>query len=56
MATSGSQQKEQEERIPIWQVLLDDVFLLLALGLGLPLILYIIWGIFDLANVPTFKP
>ncbi len=42
------------EKIPLGQVLLDDIFLLLALGLTVPLILYIVWGLFDLANVPPF--
>ena len=35
------------EKIPLAQVLLDDIFLLLALGLTVPLFLYVIWGIFD---------
>jgi len=44
----------ERERIPLGQVLLDDIFLLLALGLGVPLILYIVWGIWDLTQVPLF--
>lgn len=44
------------ERIPLGQALLDDIFLLLALGLAVPLIFYIIWGIWDLAQVPVFVP
>ena len=46
----------KSEKLPLGQVLLDNVFLLLALGLGLPLLLYIIWGIYDLVNVPAFRP
>lgn len=49
-----AEQKAGEERIPFWQVVLDDVFLLLALGLTIPLILYIVWGIVDVAGVPLF--
>lgn len=47
---------DKPEKIPLGQLLLDDIFLLLALGLTIPLILYIIWGIFDLINVPLLNP
>lgn len=43
-----------EERVPLGQVLLDDIFLLLALGLAVPFIFYIVWGLWDLAHVPVF--
>ena len=48
--------KEEEEKIPLGQVLLDDFFLLLALGMTVPLILYMIWGVFDLTMVPPLIP
>ena len=51
-----TKEPEEPEKIPLGQVLLDDIFLLLALGLGIPLILYIVWGIFDLTSVPNFVP
>lgn len=44
------------ERIPYGQVLLDDPFLLLLLGLALPLILYLIWGLFEITTIPPLKP
>ena len=44
------------ERIPLGQAILDDIFLLLALGLTVPLIFYIIWGIWDVTQVPLFTP
>ncbi|MCH8285920.1 hypothetical protein IIB79_05250 [candidate division KSB1 bacterium] len=47
---------DKPEKIPLGQLLLDDIFLLLALGLTIPLILYIIWGIFDLTGVPQLIP
>ncbi|MBI2917842.1 MAG: hypothetical protein HYY01_07580 [Chloroflexi bacterium] len=49
-------QAGEGERVPLGQALLDDVFLLLALGLAVPLIFYIIWGIMDLSQVPVFTP
>ena len=41
------------ERVPWQQVLLDDVFLLLLLGVAVPVLLYIIWGLMELANLPV---
>ncbi len=49
-------QAGEGERVPLGQALLDDVFFLLALGLAVPLILYIVWGIVDLSQVPLFTP
>lgn len=43
---------EPEEKIPLGQVFLDDIFLLFLLGMSVPLILYIGWGLLDLLNVP----
>ena len=37
-------------------MLVDDIFLLLAIGLVVPTLLYIVWGLMDLASVPVFKP
>lgn len=44
------------ERLPWQQILLDDIFLLLAFGLAVPTILYIVWGLIELGNVPTYGP
>ncbi len=46
----------KKERLPLGQVLLDDIFFLLALGLGIPLILYIVWSIIDIVRVKPFIP
>ena len=48
--------RREAERIPFWQVVLDDPFLLLALGLVIPLILYLIWGVLEITMVPYPKP
>jgi hypothetical protein len=46
-----------EDARPSWlQIILDDVFLLLTLGLVVPTLLYIVWGLMDLASVPSFRP
>ncbi len=43
---------DDSEKIPLGQVFLDDIFLLFLLGMSVPLILYIVWGLLDLLNVP----
>ncbi len=46
---------KEPQRLPWQQVLLDDVFLLLMLGVGVPVLLYIIWGLMELANLPVIQ-
>lgn len=41
--------------VPWPQLLLDDVFLLLALGLAVPMVLYVFWGLWELVQVPLFR-
>ncbi|MBI4303277.1 MAG: hypothetical protein HY665_02930 [Chloroflexi bacterium] len=53
---TDSKEGDQPQKIPLGQVLLDDVFFLVALGLGIPLLLYIVWAIFDLTNIPVLTP
>ena len=49
--TSGGPD-EAEERIPAMQALLDNPFLLLFLGVAIPAVLYTIWGVMEIANIP----
>jgi hypothetical protein len=44
------------ERIPFWQRVLDNPFLLLFLGVAMPTIIYIIWGIMELVQIPISPP
>lgn len=48
-------QRTDDAGVPWPQVLLDDVFFLLALGLGIPMVLYIFWGMWELIQVPLFR-
>jgi hypothetical protein len=43
---------ESHERVPFMQRLLDNHFLLLFLGVVVPAILYIVWGIMELVGIP----
>ena len=40
------------ERIPVMQRILDNPFLLLFLGVTMPTVFYIIWGIVEVAQIP----
>ena len=42
----------EAERIPFMQRLLDNHFLLLFLGVAIPTVLYIIWGIIEVTQIP----
>jgi hypothetical protein len=46
---------EQAERIPVMQRILDNPFLLLFLGVTIPTVLYILWGVMEVASVPLAK-
>ena len=43
---------EQPVRIPPMQRLLDNHFLLLFLGVTLPTVLYLLWGVMELSQIP----
>jgi hypothetical protein len=40
------------ERIPFMQRVLDNPFLLLFLGVTIPTVLYLIWGVMEVASIP----
>jgi hypothetical protein len=53
--TTGQSNPENEERIPTMQKLLDNPFLLLFLGVVVPTVLYLIWGIMEIITIPIGK-
>ena len=42
-----------EERIPAMQSLLDNPFLLLFIGVAMPTVFYIVWGIMEIVTLPV---
>jgi hypothetical protein len=46
---------EKLERIPMMQRVLDNPFLLLFLGVTIPTVLYILWGVMEVASIPLAK-
>jgi hypothetical protein len=43
------------ERVPTMQRVLDNPFLLLFLGVTIPTVLYILWGVMEIASIPLAK-
>lgn len=53
MPDTESPTERKPERIPFMQRVLDNPFLLLFLGVVMPTVLYIIWGILELIQIPV---
>ena len=44
-----------DETVPVMQQLLDNPFLLLFIGIAMPTVLYIVWGVMEIAAIPVMK-
>ncbi len=54
-AEGGADPDSEQEHIPAMQRLLDNPFLLLFLGVTMPAVLYLIWGIMEIVQIPISK-
>ena len=45
----------EDEQIPVMQRVLDNPFLLLFLGVTVPAVFYVIWGVMEIAQIPIAK-
>ena len=45
--------RDKKGHVPFGQIILDDMFLLLMLGITVPFIIYLAWGYIDLASLPA---
>jgi hypothetical protein len=54
MSTDHQDQSEDQEtvRIPVMQRVLDNPFLLLFVGVVVPTVFYVIWGIMEIVTIP----
>ena len=52
---TGISAEEMDEGIPGMQQILDNPFLLLFLGIALPTVLYIVWGVMEIITIPVAK-
>jgi hypothetical protein len=48
----GGPASTENEPIPLMQRVLDNPFLLLFLGVAVPAVFYIIWGIIEITQIP----
>jgi len=58
--TNGTKQATEEApeasvRIPVMQRILDNPFLLLFIGITVPTVFYILWGLIELTQIPIAK-
>lgn len=44
-----------DESIPAMQQLLDNPFALLFLGVAMPMVLYVVWGVMEILSIPVAK-
>jgi len=43
------------EKMPIMQQILDNPFLLLFIGVTVPTVFYILWGVMEIVTIPIAK-
>ncbi|GBF26012.1 hypothetical protein MnTg02_01048 [bacterium MnTg02] len=54
-SSQAPERAEPSEPIPIMQRILDNPFLLLFLGVTIPTVFYILWGLIELTHMPIAK-
>lgn len=54
-AEAGAEAEGRKEHIPAMQRLLDNPFLLLFLGVTIPAVFYVIWGVMEIVSIPLAK-
>jgi hypothetical protein len=55
MAQSTQLEVQEEERVPAMQQVLENPFLLLFLGIAMPTVIYIVWGVMEIVGIPLAK-
>jgi hypothetical protein len=43
------------ERVPVMQRVLDNPFLLLFFGVAIPAVIYLMWGLMEISQMPIAK-
>lgn len=51
----GQSDAEALEPIPVMQQVLDNPFLLLFIGVTMPTVFYILWGVMEIVTIPIAK-
>jgi hypothetical protein len=55
MAPHEHSPAQPSDRVPTMQRVLDNPFLLLFLGITIPTVLYLVWGVMEVASIPLAK-
>ncbi len=55
MSNQSEQPTGKPERLPFMQRVLDNPFLLLFLGVTIPAVLYLMWGLMEITQIPIAK-
>ena len=50
-----SDDHDETGKVPLVQQLLDNPFLLLFLGVLIPMVVYTLWGVIDILTIPLAK-
>ncbi len=45
----------EDEPVPAMQQILETPFRLLFIGVAMPTVLYIVWGVMEIVNIPVAK-
>ena len=53
--TAGENDDLQDEAVPAMQQILDNPFLLLFLGVVVPTVFYVVWGVMEIVSLPIAK-
>jgi len=53
LAMSQEEDLPRPEQVPFFQRVLDNPFLLLFIGIVMPTVFYILWGIMEIATIPV---
>jgi hypothetical protein len=54
-STTQHTHDDPNEPVPMMQQLLDNPFLLLFIGVMVPMVVYTLWGVIDILTVPLAK-
>jgi hypothetical protein len=53
--TTVDPDEPQDEPVPAMQQILDNPFLLLFLGVVVPTVFYVVWGVMEIVSLPIAK-
>ena len=55
MSAAKNTDSDRDEKVPAMQRVLDNPFLLLFLGVTMPTVFYILWGVMEIVTLPLAK-